>query len=72
MLWVSVATDEQRLFRGPIGDLRSWTAGYLTLPSGERIELSIRTWLPPSSPGGWEGRVATVNLEFRSDPVRSG
>lgn len=68
-LWVSVESDGRQLFRGPVGDLRNWTSQFLTLASGEKATLTVRTWLPPSAPKGWEGRVATVDLEFRSDVV---
>lgn len=68
-LWVSVQAEGRQLFRGPVGDLRTWTSQFLTLASGEKATLTVRTWLPPSAPQGWEGRVATVDLEFRSDVV---
>jgi len=72
LLWVRIDADGSELFRGPVGDLRSWTERAFTLASGERTTISVRTWLPPQVSSGYEGRIETVDLEFRSTPTGAG
>lgn len=71
LLWVGIDADGSRIFRGPLGDLRSWTEEALTLVPGEHTDLSVRTWLPSSVASGYQGRIETVSLEFRTIPAES-
>ncbi len=69
LLWVQIDAGERELFRGPVGGLRAWTLESFSLRPGQRQTVSVQTWLPSSVQTGYEGRIATVDLEFESIPV---
>lgn len=69
LLWIEIEAAGSPLFRGTVGDLRSWTDRAFTLDSGERTTISVRTWLPDTVTADYEGRIETLDLEFRATPV---
>jgi hypothetical protein len=66
LLWVRIDAGASRVFRGPLEDLRPWTAP-MTLASGEDRTLTVRTWLPDDEDDGYMGRIEQVSLEFAAD-----
>lgn len=69
LLWLQLRTDDLELFRGPLGNLRNWTARFLALAPGETGELAVAVWLRASTASGYQGRVEDVGFEFRAQPV---
>ncbi len=68
MLMVDVEADGARLFLRTLAGLRNWTQP-LSLGSAQTTTVTIRTWIPMDVGSGWEGRIVTVPLEFRTVPV---
>jgi hypothetical protein len=66
LLWVEVDDGDRQVFRGNLGEFRSWSEGIVTLDSGTWKRLTVRTWLARLD--GWVGRVAQIDIEFRSLP----
>jgi hypothetical protein len=64
LLWLDVESAGRRLFRGPVGRLRHGSPGALILRPGASATLVVRAWLPTSVSGGYEGRIANVDLSF--------
>ncbi len=70
LLWIDVAASGRRIFRGPVGELRDGSHGRFTIASGQARTIDVRTWLPSSVDGGYEGRIEQVNLTFDPEVVR--
>ena len=71
-LLVRVATPQASLFDGTLGQFRSWSTGTLTLAPGETVELEVTAGLDGDAGQDWSGRVANVDVEFRSRPQEEG
>lgn len=69
VLRLRVATDDEPIFEGTLGELRTWSSAAFTLASGETGDVEVRTWIDPTEDEGWSGRMANVALEFRSAPI---
>jgi hypothetical protein len=67
-LMVGVTSGGNSLFQGSLGDFRSWTADGITVGSGRSAGLQVNTWLPSSLTAGYQGRTATIDLQFKSVP----
>jgi hypothetical protein len=70
MLRVRASGAGKQVFRGSLGDLRSWTRRHFVVPSHGRTVLETRFWLPKSVRRGFQNRVATVTIEFKLAPAR--
>jgi hypothetical protein len=70
MLQVRASGAGKQVFRGSLGDLRSWTRQHFVVPSHGRTVLETRFWLPKSVRRGFQNRVATVTIEFKLAPAR--
>lgn len=68
-LRVELRAAGRTLARGPLGRLRSWSVGSLTIPRGGRVEVEARAWLPAHTRGAYEGRSVDVTLELRARPA---
>jgi hypothetical protein len=68
-LMVDVTSGGESLFRGSLGDFRSWTPEGISIDSGAQAGFQISTWLPPTLAAGYQGRSTTVDLELRSTPA---
>ena len=66
LLWVQVNDNGSRVFRGTLGTLQQGIPRPLVLRPQQAATLDFRAWLPPGTGSGYEGRIQTVNLEFRS------
>lgn len=62
--WVAVSDGGRDLYRGPLGGLTSWTDRRVSLATGARTTLGFRAWIPDGTGPGYEGRIATVTVEF--------
>ena len=69
VLRVRMSADDEPLFDGTLGELRTWSAAAFTLASGETGDVEVRTWIDPAEDEGWSGRIANVAVEFRSAPI---
>jgi hypothetical protein len=67
-LMVEVASGGASIFHGSLDDFRSWTRDSVTVASGDSAAFQVSTWLPASLTAGYQGRVATVDLQFKSLP----
>jgi hypothetical protein len=63
-LMVEATLDGRRLYRGPLGGLRTPTHPF-DIESGDGPELRLRVWLPPDATG-WRGHIEDLTLEFES------
>lgn len=70
LLRVRASAAGQEVFRGSLGDLRSWTRRDFVVPSHGHTLLETRFWLPKSVRRGYQNRVATVTIEFKLAPAR--
>lgn len=70
LLVVTLDVGDDRLFEGTLGLLRAWSDRSFRLASDERRVLRVQAWLPPAATRGYEGRVADVGVEFRSEVIR--
>ena len=66
-LSMAVNAGKARIFSGPMGRLRHWSAGAVTIPAGERVRLTLKTWVPPSA-RRWQNRLAESTLELQAVP----
>ncbi|GEM_PF-1774940 len=64
ILWIDLESGGRRLFRGPVGRLRHGSPGSVVLRPGATATFEVRAWLPASVAGGYEGRIANVDLSF--------
>jgi hypothetical protein len=67
-LMVDVTSGGSSIFHGSLGEFRSWTADSISVGSGRSAGLQVSTWLPPTLTAGYQGRTATVDLQFKSLP----
>ena len=72
LLRVRASAGGREVFRGKLGDLRSWTKRSFIVLSHGRANLQARFWLPASVRSGYQNRVATVTFEFKLAPARKG
>lgn len=72
VLRVELRVGDRTLARGPLGKLRSWSAGSVTIPRGGRAVIDARAWLPARERGAYEGRSVDVTVELRARPARGG
>jgi hypothetical protein len=63
-LIVHIDADGRSLYDGPLGGLRRTTTTAVRLPSGKTTTLHVTAALPRGA-GGWQGRIAKVELELR-------
>ncbi len=63
---VEIRTGSGLLFRGSLRRLRERATPGLALAAGGQASLAIRAWLPSSARDGYQARVATATLEFRT------
>jgi hypothetical protein len=68
ILRVEVTGGPDVLFSGPLGRLAHGTSRPLRLEPGETRPLSVRIWLPTSTQTGYQGRIASVHMDFRRGP----
>ena len=54
---------------GSLARLRRWS-GALRIPRGSMRTVEASAWIPGSTRGGYEGRMADVNLQIRAKAVR--
>ena len=66
LLHVRVVAADQQVFDGMLSEFRTWSPTTFTLASGDISDVHVTTWLDPQGGEGWSGRIATVDLEFRS------
>ena len=69
VLWVEVTVGTNRLYRGDLHELRRWTATPWLLDSNQLEPLAVRVWIPGSVRSGYQGRIESVNIDFRATPV---
>jgi hypothetical protein len=69
LLRVRASGAGKQVFRGSLGDLRSWTRRQFVVPGHGRTVLETRFWLPKSVRRGFQNRVATVTIEFKLAPA---
>jgi hypothetical protein len=69
MLRVRASAAGHQVFRGSLGDLRSWTRRHFVVPSHGQTDLETRFWLPKSVRRGFQNRVATITIEFNLAPA---
>ena len=70
-LMLDVTSGGTSLFSGTLGDFRSWSTDGISVDSGARAAVRVRTWLPESLTDGYQGRETSVQMEFRSVPEES-
>src|SRR2546421_371139 len=68
VMLVQVAADGTQIYDGTLGGFRDWTTKTISLASGQTANLTVRTWLDPTSGEAWSGRVTQVGIEFDSNP----
>lgn len=66
ILLIELGTAGERVFRGRLGELRSWSAGRLRLAPRQKRRVEVRAWLPASVRDGYQGRSAEVELEWQA------
>jgi len=69
LLRVRASGAGKQVFRGSLGDLRSWTRRDFVVPSHGHTLLETRFWLPKSVRRGYQNRVATITIEFNLAPA---
>ncbi|MEX0755249.1 MAG: hypothetical protein WEA54_05170 [Actinomycetota bacterium] len=71
VLWVEVDAAGHRVFRGPLGDLRSASPGSVTIASGQTRTLTVSVWIPEDAAEDFRGRIESIDLEVLPRGVRS-
>jgi len=66
ILVIELGTPGKRLFRGRLGELRSWSKRPLRLAPRQKRRVEIRAWIPASVRDGYQGRSADVELEWKA------
>ncbi|HEX9123630.1 MAG TPA: hypothetical protein VF984_09775 [Actinomycetota bacterium] len=64
LLWIEVTAGGTRIFQGPIGELRDGSIQRFAIAPSQTETVDVRTWIPTSAGGGYEGRIEQVNLTF--------
>jgi hypothetical protein len=67
-LTVTVSVGDRRLFRGPLGQLRSPTRRSALLAAGSSVPLTVSARLPAHVRSGYEARIEDLTLELRAKP----
>jgi hypothetical protein len=67
----TVEADNKTVFRGKLGELRSWGAVRFPLAPKQRRGLTVRVWLPGSARHDFQGRSADLELEWRTEQAES-
>lgn len=62
LLRFEISAGGRELFSGTVGALRASTQRTFVLSPGQTQTLAVRAWLPASVQGGYQGRIATVDL----------
>ena len=70
VLRVKAGAAGQPVFRGTLGELRSWSKRQFVVPSHTRTVLGTRFSLPASVTHGYQSRAATLTIEFKLAPAR--
>jgi hypothetical protein len=65
LLWIDITAAGERLFRGPLGELRDGAGRRFTISPLQTRTLDVRAWLPATVTDGFEGRIDQVNLTFQ-------
>ena len=71
-LVVTVGAGGRRLFRGPLGELRSPTRRSVLLAAGSSAPLTVSARLPARVRTGYEARIEDLTLELIAKPRRLG
>ena len=71
LLWIQIEDGGGVMFRGPVGQLRSWTQTAALFGPGEGRSLRVTTWLPGTVRAGYEGVTTDVTLEWKTEPAGS-
>jgi hypothetical protein len=71
ILRVEVKGGSKVLFSGPLGRLANGTSRALRVEPGETRSLNVRIWLPTSIQTGYQGRMASVHMDFRRGAERT-
>ena len=66
LLHVRIVAGDAPVFDGMLSEFRDWSSSTFTLASGDTGDVQVTTWLDPQDGQSWSGRIATVDLEFRS------
>jgi hypothetical protein len=66
-LTVTVRAGGRRLFRGPLGKLRSETRSGLRMAARTSVPLAISAHIPARVKTGYEARIEDLTLELRAD-----
>ncbi len=66
ILVIELGTAGERVFRGRLGELRSWSARPLRLAPRQKRRVEVRAWIPASVRSGYQGRSAEVELEWKA------
>jgi hypothetical protein len=70
VLRVRATAAGKPLFRGTLGDLRSWTKRQFVIQSHSRAALEMQSWVPASVKDGYQNRVAKVTVEYKHAPAK--
>ena len=72
LLVVTVGAGGRRLFRGPLGELRSPTRRTVLLAAGKSAPLTVSARLPAGVRTGYEARIEDLTLELVAKQRRLG
>lgn len=64
VLRVEITSGRQRLFRGPLLELRRSNARALLLGPRESRSVTVRVWIPSSTLAGYQNRDESVTVQF--------
>ncbi len=67
-LGFEIRTDGRRVFRGPLGALRSWTGTAIHLRSGQAVRLTIRVALLDTLPAAAELPEQALTIDTLEQP----
>ena len=71
LLHVRIVAGDAPVFDGMLSEFRDWSSDTFTLASGDTGDVHVTTWLDPQDGQSWSGRIATVDLEFRSSAAEA-
>jgi hypothetical protein len=61
---LEITAGGRRLFRGPLAELRRWTARGVEVATGEIRKIHFSAWIPASIQDGHQGRSSELTLEL--------